>query len=672
MISDTWRSPDVGIARVRTALTIVAIGEIATLLITLAFLRSSLDETRSQAVRQTLIVLASAAALPFAYVLGTVLLRRASEAATAALTTALIYLLGFGWFAALLFLFSWGDVTLMLPASALPVQVAVAVAAFVARRAARGVRVAASGPSDFAVGVLAPLVLCVAGVLAGTASFQRAKHVQTMTPANQQAAREALRRIERCLAQRRESTGSYPAALAELAPPSGSCAPAQAAATAAHEHVYEYLPGPADEHGVRATYLACTRPDAVPDDGVLVFVSDESGVAREADATSWVDEPRTWCVKAWLGDTQGTLAALKYCLHAAARDRPQRGFPDTLHDLSVEQAACVDAIPRRLPSEPAVLALDGVSGPVTIRYLPAAARASLPVTRYTLYVDRSGADTERFDESGHRITAEAESALAAETTVGPKVDEPERQFGDTPDLPARRADCERDVGHCYDLGRELERQVRIDGGNDGRPDDLAEPARELLREANEAFARACAADDAKACDAHAGVLLSGRLVDEDVPAGAAAYARACELGYASACRRSGEILESGRRASRRVAARISSIPGGPGRPIMTSVPDESRPGVSADPARAGAVYGRACGLGDRESCIIAARVLAQRLDRPADALAIYARECERGVAFGCAAAADIVSTTPGIAGALTREEYRRRACALGSVPGCPQ
>jgi TPR repeat protein len=200
----------------------------------------------------------------------------------------------------------------------------------------------------------------------------------------------------------------------------------------------------------------------------------------------------------------------------------------------------------------------------------------------------------------------------------------------------------------------LERAVLQAGGNPYRTELLHDDAHiALALEANTAYARACEHGDAKGCAQSGDVLLSGRLVSEDVVKGAALIAKSCDLGLASGCASWGQILERGRQASRAIKTRISVLPGGAGQTITEHVVDPQGPAI-----------------GDRDSCLAAARCFAEDPPTQAHALDLLARECELGIAFACSSAAHLSGMMTLPRDAPGADEWHRRACALGWAADC--
>lgn len=298
--------------------------------------------------------------------------------------------------------------------------------------------------------------------------------------------------------------------------------------------------------------------------------------------------------------------------------------------------------------------------------------------------DPSGADVQLLADSAgfRRVQADAASAgpstdttrAAGAVPTVTSVAEPEPRFGDLPDLPARRADCLADAKACYGLALELERTIHLAGGNPYRVESLDEAQRALVAEANRALDRACQAGRWSACGSWADVLLQGRGLVDDPPQALRILQRACAGGSPEACSRSGELLEGGRMPTRTVATSIRMTPGGAGQPIVTHVPDSSRPGIPKDVAGAIAAFEAACALGETASCLRAARLTldggGQDAAQRAGALASLQELCERGQGFACSLLAQAATASGGAVLGRSVAEWRRRACALGERDAC--
>jgi hypothetical protein len=283
------------------------------------------------------------------------------------------------------------------------------------------------------------------------------------------------------------------------------------------------------------------------------------------------------------------------------------------------------------------------------------------------------------ERAGYRIGA----ATAASTNVGsvstppvspaPRID-PAPDFGTTPDLPARRAECVASPRGCYGLALELERTVHLDGGNPNRDETLSTTHRALAEEANRAYARACRAGDVRACHAEADVLLNGRATAEDLPRALTLFEQGCRGGYALSCVQVGELLERGRRASKWVPSSLRVTPDGDAKPVLMSVPDPSRPGVARDVTASVAAYRRACALGEDVECLRAARVALEpgagaepERQRAIEDLRKY---CAGGQALACELLAQQAAANDGAIAGRTVAEWRQRACRLGERSAC--
>ena len=252
-------------------------------------------------------------------------------------------------------------------------------------------------------------------------------------------------------------------------------------------------------------------------------------------------------------------------------------------------------------------------------------------------------------------------------------EESEPQYGDTPDLAARRAECAKSSTACYGLGREIERSLTLAGANPYRVETLDPAQRALRDEADRAFIRACAAGSRLGCYAEADMWLSDRERGDDPVRAALVLRENCKAGHVPSCIRLGELLESGRQPTRHVASSIQVAPGGAAKPLTLTVPDKSRPGVQQDSEGAISAFAAACRMGDSDSCLRRNRLL---LDWPeasgaqrTEALHALARSCDLGQAAACY----LLTRQPAAAGRVEGRDvavWRDRACRLGELAAC--
>jgi hypothetical protein len=694
------------VQRARGWMFIVLLGNVAMLAVAATFYGWSFHPTDGRAVHQALLTMAIGGASPFACVILLALFRRYALSAITAITASLVYVVGFGWYAVLLALLSWGDKTLQLPAAAIPIQLVTGTAAILAWRR---IPPAARGSHTVLLGTVVPIALSLVAVLAAVLVVQRVERAPQAANQDRTALRTDVAAIVRCLKESRGGGRGYPRDLSELGPAGTHCLTARQAARQSGPYLIDYIAGPPDMNQRRTVYSLCTLPRTAPDTGLLAIVADESGHGREMDVSSMLPTELS-CARVWIGDALGVAGAVKHCLLEFALRNPAQGYPNRLPEFAGERGACWVSIPNARRDGSGALLVESGQTTLVLRYVPGSRDRQGIVSSYRLYANCAGQrDSEVLDEHGQIVNmdpraswiaqncrepaAEDAATLAGIETVAANrpslteptgtapaprskgtsaVNAPDRSFGDTPNLPARRSDCRRNpAGACYDLGRELERAVLQAGGNPYRAELLHDDAHiALALEANTAYARACEHGDAKGCAQSGDVLLSGRLVSEDVVKGAALIAKSCDLGLASGCASWGQILERGRQASRAVEARISVLPGGSGNTITAHVVDPHGPAIAADVRRAARVYERACELGDRDSCLAAARCFAEDPPTQAHALDLLARQCELGIAFACSSAAHLsgmMTLPPDAPGA---DEWRRRACALGWTADC--
>lgn len=652
-----------------------------------------------------------AGALPYLWILLLAVMRRRAAAAAAGITCALLYLVGFGWFAVLLFLLSWGDTTLWIPAMGLPVQCVALLAAVLARR---GVRRAERPPGSWRAAVAMPLALVAIPLLA--AWFLRREIVELPQRRQAQAANAAtaLRAAQRCLMDvAAHDASGYPERLEAAGERVPGCRAALDGLAKSRSTLrWSYLPGPPQAHGVRRAFALCGVPARVPDAGSLSVVADQTGAQGAELAPDGARVPVP-CAQAWGVSVPGAVKALQYCLleHAAAHG----GFPESLMPWAT-QSDCARELVRPATDASGQSALRvGVGAEIGLRYLPEPNAGDGRRSDYDLVLQCPGredplavnvrsevhaADEEQVADwlNGCRASAPGsaaelarrygfvvlpaaadggrpDAAIAAGPVAADARGAAERdpEFGATPDLAARRAECQKSPRDCYGLGREIERSLTLAEANPFRVETLSAAQRALVEEANRAFIRACSGGSRLGCYAAADVLLRGRGPPDDPTGAAALLQRNCAAGHAPSCVRLGELKENGRQPTRSVTSSVALTPGGTARPIMMSVPDRSRPAVAADTGAAIAAFRAACRLGDTGACLRHGRLT---LTWPAasESERTAARQrmrglCESGQAFACHLLAIEASGNSLVEGRPVGE-WRRRACALGDAELC--
>lgn len=432
--------------------------------------------------------------------------------------------------------------------------------------------------------------------------------------ANDRAAQEAVGALQDCLAARREQ--GYPATLdgcpdaARFGEPSG--------------YRIEYLPAVPGADGRIRAYVMCAQPLQFRATGYDTVVADGPGPAQTGGADASTGTPPT------CASVLGAQRAIRYCAVAAAASAPARGYPARL----AEMADCV-ARDRAVASLGADV-LRTESGE-SYAYLADPAGEDGRVTHFRVYSLRGRAVALPWiDEHGTQSAAQAAADPALDRL--PALADPE----------AFAPGCEAGGGRdCFLAGYEWQRKAH-QTARDAR-DPSAAPMQER---AAAAFERGCALGDERSCEWLASAVEAGLGAERDPQRALALHERACDLGDADGCRGAATICESGRKG-RLETLRPQPSPAAP-------VPD-----VPRDVPRAVALYQHACGLGDSDSCFIAARLLASGdgiAPDPPRALALFARLCSDGVAIACSRAAALAPAD--------RAEYRRRACALGDPDAC--
>ena len=209
--------------------------------------------------------------------------------------------------------------------------------------------------------------------------------------------------------------------------------------------------------------------------------------------------------------------------------------------------------------------------------------------------------------------------------------------GSSPAAPRARGE------DCFLAGYEWQRKAYQAGGK-----ETDSPAAQLNHAAVLAFERGCALGHGRSCVWLGHEVERGVHAERDVVRAASLLEKGCTLGEASGCRDAADMLETGRKARPEML--------NPPPPPPVPKPHSCRATV----LRAIALYERACEIGERDSCFIAARLLAAGEGIAPDrdkALALFAQMCDDGMALACTRAAAL---------AAGREaDYLRRACVLG-------
>jgi TPR repeat protein len=198
---------------------------------------------------------------------------------------------------------------------------------------------------------------------------------------------------------------------------------------------------------------------------------------------------------------------------------------------------------------------------------------------------------------------------------------------------------------CFLAGHEWQRKAFQEGGK-----ETESPAAQLNHAAVFAFERGCALGHGRSCVWLGHEVERGVHTERDVVRAASLLEKGCTIGESIGCRDAADMLETGRKA----------------RPQMMNPPPPPKvpkPDLPRDPVRAIALYLRACELGERDSCFIAARLLAAGEGMAPDrgkALALFVQLCDDGMALACTRAAALEGEA----------DYLRRACVLGGADDC--
>ena len=437
---------------------------------------------------------------------------------------------------------------------------------------------------------------------------------------NDHAAQETVKMLQDCLAAHRER--GYPAKL-------DTCPDAAARTGGSSGHRFEYLPALPGADGRISAYLLCAQPLRFRVTGFSVLVADGSTIFGAGGAGvpehSPPDEPPT------CASVLGIERAIAWCAYARAAREPATGYPRRLADI----APCVSA--RRTLREIGEDRLKTEEGHYA--YLADAPDANGRVARYRIYRLDLPPDSviwmdELFRESKAKTGKEGPVTGRLPGQAAPERFEP--------------GCAEGRGGDCFLAGYEWERKAFQAGGKGTDP-----PAAQFNQAAFKAFERGCELNDGRSCSSLGTEVQRGDHTERDVVRAAALFEKACMLGSQTGCRYAAEMYQSGRKA----------------RPEMLNPPPPPRvpkPDLPRDVARAVALYERACELGGREDCFVAARILAEGEGIAPDrerAFTLFAQICDDGMALACTRAAAVA---PGRA-----QDYLRRACVLGEAHACP-
>ncbi|MCC7486947.1 MAG: sel1 repeat family protein [Burkholderiales bacterium] len=435
--------------------------------------------------------------------------------------------------------------------------------------------------------------------------------------ANARAAQETLKLLQSCLAGRR--AGGYPARLDD-------CPEAAARMGDASGYRFTYLAALPAADGRRAAYLVCAQPLRFRATGFDTIVADGTSLFGLGAGENRPPENPPTCASVL--DPERAIA---WCAWEYAAREETKGYPRRFADI----APCVVAQRRLRENGAERVAGENGEG---YAYLSDSPDRTGRITRFRIY--RLG------------LTDGAPAWMDHALARGPATQDGEDAvLRGLPEAAAPQrfeAGCAGGRGEeCFLAGYEWRRKARQAGLREDQP-----PAARMNRSALAAFERGCTLDDARSCVSLARELARGLDAERDVIGAAGAYEKACELGRAEGCRHAAEMHESGRKARAE-------------KPRSRSTARAARADLPRDAARAAALYGRACELGDRTACFIAARLLAAGEGIAPDrekAFGLYARVCDDGMAFACTRAATLSSAR--------EQDYLRRGCVLGDADAC--
>jgi len=389
------------------------------------------------------------------------------------------------------------------------------------------------------------------------------------------------------------------------------CTGAAPTLAAAVGHRFEYLPG---QGSAPRGYFLCARPRRFRATGYDTFVADPATVYGDGAAAGLPAGSGLPCAAVLPPER-----ALAYCAYAHAVRGARGSYPPRLAAMH----ECVRAaLPQADLGEDRAALGDGQA----LAYVAEPAAPGAAVTGFRVYrLGLPGGAVHWLDQ------ALATNVAAAPSPILPPL----------PDLAAPEPfldDCARGSAEaCFLAGYEWQRRGLQQGAAAG--DDW-------VQEALTAHRRGCELEDARAC-AWLATLLDG--LDDDAPDPRRVVeldVRACQLGFAPSCRRAGEAHARGRAAA---------------------ASDANLPALAADAEHALRLLRRGCDLGETESCLVAAHLLAGGFPAAVvtgDVLAGLHALCRDGFVQACERGARIA---PGSA-----REFERRACALDPRLACPR
>lgn len=181
----------------------------------------------------------------------------------------------------------------------------------------------------------------------------------------------------------------------------------------------------------------------------------------------------------------------------------------------------------------------------------------------------------------------------------------------------------------------------------------------------------CAYRGAAACDALGYLQQEGRLVPPDPLMAGKNFGRACDLGLAAGCASLAEFVQHGGQD-----VFLRACDGGDGVScFILGGQVEKGFGVTADPARAAALFERSCAVGWARGCGTMGEFYREGEGVPVDlvrAMDNYAKACEGGDARSCASEGLMYRRGIGVMpNEMVARQLLDRACQLGLRGACP-
>lgn len=637
------------------AAAVVGLCAIALLLLAVGFYLSAVRSVYAHSERIQLLAVVSVVAVPWLLIAAALATRRRGAALLMAISTSAAYLLCIGWLTVLVFILSWEQRGPELAALWMTVVHVVALIAAIAGW--RGLSAAERSFGAKGVIVAAPVVVGFALAALAFVLAETSRSSASTRGANDRNMEQQFRQFAACLEQETRHKGAAPRDPTRL---SGACSAIGSAMDSQDRYVISYL---LTDDARR--YILCVRPDSVPDDGLMYFVSDETGYVAIADA-NWQRPERHPCGRVRSGPA-GLAKTLQYCM-LKYREARATGYPRTLDEIRDALPGCLDELEPGKEGYTRTLEGGGAGPGQWLNYSPKPAVAGV-IPGYRVYLLCQGTEMSGvIDENGVLQNAgtprgrawlngctEADtvdvSALARAAGLHLPADLPGNDsgarftrselpelptFAGEPELDRHREQCKREAASCVVLGRELERSIsKAGGGSPLNPDQMNETKWDWLREARAAYGRACGAGEPRGCDS------AGRLAQEDLDRDARQVEtlarKACDGGVAGACERLGDIYGSGMKSTRAGTRKLDML-GMPVKILPDAKADPTRPGVDKDLDLSVKFKERACELGSKNACDEAGVALLENsasAEQRSRANEIFARHCDDGYYASC-------------------------------------